>query len=67
MLRGASVKMLPISNIKDLQIPVPPLEVQQRIVDITSNAQKRAELYEKKTILSNQIAMQTIHSLISSN
>ncbi len=65
MNRGTLIKSLPKKSLLGLSVPLPALHVQKTVIDIQKNYAARADLYERKLRLEEQIANQTIASLIS--
>lgn len=65
MNRGTLIKSLPKKSLLELAIPLPALHVQKTVIDVQKNYATRADLYERKLRLEEQIANQTITSLIS--
>ena len=65
MNRGTLIKSLPKKSLMEFSLPLPHLHVQKTVIDIHKNYATRADLYERKLRLEEQIANQTITSLIS--
>lgn len=61
---GSSVRMLSLGELKDMQIPVPSMEVQKRFSDLVQNINKQRELLGRKQHLLEKVQKVSIVQLI---
>ncbi len=64
--RGAFIKSLPKAVLSILNIPLPNLKKQEKIIEVHNNHLEREMLYVRRAELQKNIAFATIHHLITS-
>ena len=65
ILTGSTIKTILRRTLEKLEVPVPPLTVQEQIVAISSNWNKREKLLNQKINLSKNIAEGAIKQLLT--
>lgn len=63
--RGATIPALPKSNLIQMEIPIPPQEVQNLMVDVQKNWRARKTLLQKKQNLSQELVDCTLRKILT--
>lgn len=64
---GAAVQLLLLRNIREIEIPIPPLEVQQSLIDLLQNTRTQKRLLERQKELLRFIDRHAMNTVIESN
>lgn len=65
ILTGSTIKTILRRTLANLKIPIPPLQVQKQIVDISNNWKKREKLLIRKINLNKNIAQGAMQKLLT--
>jgi len=64
---GAAVQLLLLRNIREIEIPIPPLEVQRDLIDLLRNTRTQKRLLERQKELLRYIDRHVMNTVIESN
>jgi restriction endonuclease S subunit len=64
---GAAVQSLLLRNIREIEINVPPLEVQRGLIDLLQNTRTQKQLLERQKVLLRFIDRHAMNTVIESN
>jgi restriction endonuclease S subunit len=62
-----TIKHIPPSALLDIDIPIPPIVIQENLIKLKQNINKQEKINQRKTELKNQIINKTLTNIINKN